>query len=52
MSFLPLLLEKFLFVKEAAFGLSIALFLIFEPNGISYRWWQIKNYFNLWPFSY
>jgi branched-chain amino acid transport system permease protein len=52
MPFLPLLLEKFLFVKEAAFGLSIALFLIFEPNGISYRWWQIKNYFNLWPFSY
>ena len=52
MPFLPLLLEKFLFVKEAVFGLSIALFLIFEPNGIAYRWWQIKNYFNLWPFSY
>src|SRR4030043_268129 len=52
MPFLPQLLEKFLFVKEAVFGLSIALFLIFEPNGISYRWWQIKNYFNLWPFSY
>ncbi|MBM4350789.1 MAG: branched-chain amino acid ABC transporter permease [Deltaproteobacteria bacterium] len=52
MPFLPLLLEKFLFVKEAAFGLAIALFLIYEPNGISYRWWQIKNYFNLWPFSY
>ena len=52
MPFLPLLLEKFLFVKEAVFGLAIALFLIFEPNGISYRWWQIKNYFNLWPFSY
>jgi branched-chain amino acid transport system permease protein len=52
MPFLPLLLEKFLFVKEATFGLAIALFLIFEPNGISYRWWQIKNYFNLWPFSY
>ena len=52
MPFLPLLLEKFLFVKEAVFGLAIALFLIFEPNGLSYRWWQIKNYFNLWPFSY
>jgi branched-chain amino acid transport system permease protein len=52
MPFLPLLLEKFLFVKEAVFGLSIALFLIFEPNGIAYRWWQVKNYFNLWPFSY
>jgi len=52
MPFLPHLLEKFLYVKEAAFGLAIALFLIFEPNGFSYRWWQVKNYFNLWPFSY
>jgi len=52
MPFLPLLLEKFLYVKEAAFGLAIVLFLIYEPNGLSYRWWQIKNYFNLWPFSY
>lgn len=52
MPFLPLLLEKFLYVKEAAFGMAIILFLIFEPNGLSYRWWQVKNYFNLWPFSY
>jgi branched-chain amino acid transport system permease protein len=52
MPFLPQLLEKFLFVKEAAFGLVIVLFLIFQPNGLSYRWWQTKNYFNLWPFSY
>ena len=42
----------FLFVKEAAFGLAICAFMIFEPNGIAYRWWQIKNYYNLWPFSY
>lgn len=46
------LFMDFLFVKEAAFGLAICAFMIFEPNGISYRWWQIKNYFNLWPFSY
>ncbi len=52
MPFLPHLLEKFLFVKEVAFGLAIVLFLIYEPNGLSYRWWQMKNYFNLWPFSY
>jgi branched-chain amino acid transport system permease protein len=26
--------------------------MIFEPNGLAYRWWQAKNYFNLWPFSY
>jgi len=48
----PQLLQKFLFIKEAAFGLAICGFLIFEPNGLAYRWWQIKNYFNLWPFSY
>jgi branched-chain amino acid transport system permease protein len=48
----PELLDKFLFIKEALFGLAIALFLIYEPNGLAYRWWQLKNYFNLWPFSY
>ena len=48
----PKLLMDFLFIKEAAFGLAICLFMIFEPNGLAYRWWQIKNYFNLWPFSY
>lgn len=48
----PKLLTDFLFIKEAAFGLAICGFLIFEPNGLAYRWWQIKNYFNLWPFSY
>jgi branched-chain amino acid transport system permease protein len=46
------LFMDFLFLKEAAFGLAICAFMIFEPNGIAYRWWQIKNYFNLWPFSY
>jgi hypothetical protein len=33
---------KFLFHKEATFGLAICLFLIYEPNGLAYRWWQIK----------
>ncbi len=48
----PQLLEKFLYIKEAAFGLAIVLFLLYEPKGLAYRWWQLKNYFNLWPFSY
>ncbi|MGB6067300.1 MAG: branched-chain amino acid ABC transporter permease [Desulfomonilaceae bacterium] len=43
---------KIIFFKESAFGLAIILFLIYEPNGLSYRYWQLKNYFNLWPFSY
>ncbi|MCD6138189.1 MAG: branched-chain amino acid ABC transporter permease [Deltaproteobacteria bacterium] len=50
--FFPQLMMKFLYVKESAFGLAICAFLIYEPRGLSYRWWQIKNYFNLWPFSY
>jgi branched-chain amino acid transport system permease protein len=48
----PKLLVDFLFIKEAAFGLAICAFMIFEPKGLAYRWWQLKNYFNLWPFSY
>ena len=48
----PALQERFLYVKEAAFGLAIVLFLLYEPKGLAYRWQQIKNYFNLWPFSY
>jgi len=48
----PKLLFSFAFLKKAVFGLAICAFLIFEPHGLAYRWWQIKNYFNLWPFSY
>jgi branched-chain amino acid transport system permease protein len=48
----PKVLIYFSFIKEAAFGLAICAFVIYEPNGLAYRWWQIKNYFNLWPFSY
>jgi branched-chain amino acid transport system permease protein len=51
-AYFPKLLVDFAYIKDAAFGLAIAGFVIYEPNGIAYRWWQIKNYFNLWPFSY
>ena len=50
--YFPGLSERFLYVKEAAFGLAIVLFLLYEPRGLAYRWQQIKNYFNLWPFAY
>ena len=43
---------KMMSLKDAVFGLAIVVFLIYEPNGLAYRWWQVKNYFNLWPFSY
>lgn len=48
----PRLLMGFAYIKDMAFGLAICAFLIYEPNGLAYRWWQAKNYFNLWPFSY
>ena len=48
----PKLLIDFAYIKDSAFGLAICAFLIYEPNGLAYRWWQVKNYFNLWPFSY
>jgi branched-chain amino acid transport system permease protein len=51
-AYYPKLLMNFAFLKEAFFGLIICVFLIFEPHGLAYRWWQMKNYFNLWPFSY
>ncbi len=48
----PKVIIQFSFIKDAAFGLAICAFVIYEPNGLAYRWWQVKNYFNLWPFSY
>ena len=51
-AYYPKLLMDFAYIKDMAFGLAICGFLIYEPNGLAYRWWQIKNYFNLWPFSY
>jgi branched-chain amino acid transport system permease protein len=51
-TYYPKLLVDFAYIKDSAFGLAIIAFLIYEPNGLAYRWWQIKNYFNLWPFSY
>jgi len=51
-AYYPKLLMDFAYIKDMAFGLAICGFLIYEPNGLAYRWWQVKNYFNLWPFSY
>ena len=48
----PAIAGKFLYFKHFFFGLAIILFLIYEPNGLAYRWWRIKRYIWLWPFSY
>jgi branched-chain amino acid transport system permease protein len=40
------------FIQQAAFGLVIILFLVYEPEGLNKMWRNIKDYFRLWPFSY
>ena len=40
------------FVQRGVFGLTIILFLVFEPEGLAKIWRDIKDYFRLWPFSY
>lgn len=39
-------------LKEAAFGIAIIGFLIFQPRGLVKIWRDVKDYFRLWPFSY
>lgn len=48
----PALREGLAFAREAAIGLVIVLFLIFEPDGLAHRWKMIKAYWKLYPFSY
>jgi len=38
--------------KGLLFGITIILFLIFEPDGLAERWRKIRVYWKLWPFSY
>lgn len=39
-------------IQQAAFGIVIILFLIFEPEGLSKMWRNVKDYFHVWPFAY
>jgi branched-chain amino acid transport system permease protein len=39
-------------IKLLIFGLTIVLFLVFEPRGLARIWQRIKDYFRLWPFRY
>ncbi len=48
----PAMTQALAYVKEMAIGLSIILFLIFEPDGLAHRWKMIKTYWKLYPFSY
>jgi len=39
-------------LREFVFGLTIVLFIIFEPKGLAELWRIIRASFRLWPFSY
>ena len=39
-------------IQQASFGLIIILFLVFEPQGLSKLWQNVKDYFYVWPFAY
>jgi branched-chain amino acid transport system permease protein len=39
-------------IQQLIFGLTIVLFLVFEPRGLARIWQRIKDYFQLWPFRY
>jgi branched-chain amino acid transport system permease protein len=39
-------------MQQAAFGTVIILFLVFEPQGLSKLWRNVKDYFHVWPFAY
>jgi branched-chain amino acid transport system permease protein len=49
---MPAVNDVLAYIKEAAIGLAIVLFLIFEPDGLVHRWRLIKSYWKLYPFSY
>lgn len=39
-------------LREFIFGLSIVLFIIFEPRGLAEVWRIVRASFRLWPFAY
>jgi branched-chain amino acid transport system permease protein len=49
---LPELARVLPFVRQGVFGITIILFLVFEPEGLAKIWRDIKDYFRLWPFNY
>jgi branched-chain amino acid transport system permease protein len=49
---IPAVTNGLVFFKQAAIGLAIVLFLMFEPDGLAHRWRLIKAYWKLYPFSH
>ena len=52
LSSLAFLQEDMPAIQQLIFGLTIVLFLVFEPRGLARIWQRMKDYFRLWPFRY
>jgi branched-chain amino acid transport system permease protein len=39
-------------LREGVFGLTLVLFLIFEPEGLAHRWALVRAYWKLYPFAH
>jgi len=48
----PFLQQNLPGIQLIIFGLTIVLFLIFEPKGLARIWQRMKDYLRLWPFRY
>ncbi|SMX76458.1 amino acid/amide ABC transporter membrane protein 2, HAAT family [Brevibacterium sp. Mu109] len=48
----PIIRDQLPAVEHGVFGLTIIVFLIFEPCGLNRIWERIKDWFGYWPFRY
>jgi branched-chain amino acid transport system permease protein len=49
---LPDIAQYIVALREGVFGLTLILFLIFEPEGLAHRWRLVKAYWKLYPFAH
>ena len=38
--------------RDVVFGFAVIFFLMYEPQGLARIWARIRNYWQLWPYSY
>lgn len=51
-AYLPDIAQHIVALREGVFGLTLILFLIFEPEGLAHRWRLVKAYWKLYPFAH
>lgn len=48
----PAMSTHLMALKGGVFGLTLILFLLFEPEGLAHRWRLLKAYWKLYPFAH